>query len=326
MFKRHAAPLRSGLRSLKFGSRLSMMEPSVMAAARTPKPPLSSRAVRITKLVAICNCCAVEAAYSLGTTTLWCHALICLERLESVESSTLQIQWSYDPSVPFTPPTFWWYLWHSPLSSTMIQSVKKWIYHNLSWICLQSVKNLSKLRAPLVFCIQGATKKRPPTSKNTAASVTSAPDGRPGICSCPRDSASWRWLQYGAMSIGKVGNHKMEKQCEDEDSLICGASSHLLVFQFCRKMYVLVILIWWHIMAFVTSATTGWRRAICYPLATSSPTVALRPAFNLDAMPRANSWTVSWSKVCVVGRRVSQGRHFPGKALCTHGHWNKNLS
>ena len=190
MFKRRTVPLRSGLRSLKFGSRLSMMEPSIMAAARTPKPPLSSRAVRITKDVAICNCCAVEAAYSLGTTTLSCHALICLERLES---STLQIPWSYDPSVAFTRPIFWSYLWHSQLSSTMIKSFKKWIYHDLSWICLQSVKDLSKLRAPkylyimpLVFCIQGATKKRPPTSKNTAASVTSAPDGRPGICSCPR--------------------------------------------------------------------------------------------------------------------------------------------
>ena len=161
--------------------------------------------------------------------------------------------------------------------------------------------------------------------------MTSAPDGRPGICRDPgvvnrEGGCNMVTVQCELESKEKVGNHKMEKQCEDEDSLICGASSHLLVFQFCRKMYVLVILIWWHIMAFVTSATTGWRRAICYPLATSSPTVALRPAFSLDAMPRANSWTVSWSKVCVVGRRVLQGRQFPGKVLCTHGHWNKNLS
>ncbi len=98
-----------------------------------------------------------------------------------------------------------------------------------------------------------------------------------------------------------------KKRCEGEDSLICGASSHQLVFQFCLKYII------WHMVAFVTSNATGWRRAICYLLTTSSPTISLRPVFSLDAMPRANSWTVSWPKVCVIGRGFSRAGSSQGK-------------
>ena len=129
-----------------------------------------------------------------------------------------------------------------------------------------------------------------------------------------RDSALiWEGVWLRAMQIHKQTkrfdrkkNDKV-KRCEGEDSLICGASSHQLVFQFCLKYII------WHMVAFVTSNATGWRRAICYLLTTSSPTISLRPVFSLDAMPRANSWTVSWSKVCVIGRGFSRAGSSQGK-------------
>ena len=278
------------------------MEPSVMAAARTPKPPLSSKAVRITKHVAICNCCAVEAAYSLGTTTLWCP--------ERLESST-QTQWLDTVHQSHSrKPNFPAILYHD----TKFQSGFTMIYHDLSTIFKAQGPKVS------ISCHSFSASKAPQKRDHPHRKIPQRPRLRLPMgdlaSAVARDSESFWWLQYGAMSIGKQTKSWIQRKMTRMKKVwgrrftqmwcklpSVGFSNFVVRFKYLRFLYDGIL----------------WRRAICYPLATSSATVTLRPAFSLDAMPRANSWTVSWSNVCVVGRGFCRAGSSQGKCCVLMG-------